>query len=86
MQENLALYRLDSYEYLFAQDAEKAADAKAADDIAVQMRAELKNLQTLFPEGEGRQTRLRIWKKPLTIWTRNSEKCADWWTRIFPPP
>jgi two-component system, cell cycle sensor histidine kinase and response regulator CckA len=55
LQENLALYRLDSYEYLFAQDAEKAGDAKAADDLAVQMHAELKNLKALFPEGEGRK-------------------------------
>jgi PAS domain S-box-containing protein len=55
LQENLALYRLESYEYLFAQDAEKSGEAKAADDIALQMRAELKNIQTLFPEGEGRQ-------------------------------
>jgi len=55
LQENLALFRLDSYEYLFAQDAQKAADAKAADDIAVQLRADLKNIHALFPEGEGRQ-------------------------------
>jgi PAS domain S-box-containing protein len=55
LQENLALYRLDSYEYLFAQEAQKAADAKAAEDLAVQMRAELKNLMALFPEGEGRK-------------------------------
>src|SRR5476651_1914185 len=53
LQENLALYRLESYEYLFAQDAQKAGDAKAADDIALQMRAELKNMQTLFPKGDG---------------------------------
>jgi signal transduction histidine kinase len=55
LQEHLALYRLDSYEYLFAQQGEKAGRAKAAEDIAVQMRAELKNIQTLLPEGEGRQ-------------------------------
>jgi two-component system, cell cycle sensor histidine kinase and response regulator CckA len=55
LQENLALYRLESYEYLFAQEAEKAGEAKAADGIALQMRAELQNIQTLFPEGEGRQ-------------------------------
>ena len=55
LQENLALFRLDSYEYLFAQEAQKAGDAKAADDLALQMRAELKNIQALFPEGEGRQ-------------------------------
>jgi PAS domain S-box-containing protein len=55
LQENLALYRLDSYEYLFAQVAQKADDAKVADDLALQIRAELKNIQALFPEGDGRQ-------------------------------
>jgi PAS domain S-box-containing protein len=55
LEENLALYRLESYEYLFVQEAQKAGEAKAADDIAFQMRAELKHIQTLFPEGEGRQ-------------------------------
>jgi PAS domain S-box-containing protein len=55
LQENLALYRLDSYEYLFAQEAQKADAAKAADASALQMRAELKSIQALFPEGEGRQ-------------------------------
>jgi PAS domain S-box-containing protein len=55
LQEHLALYRLDSYEYLFAQEAQKAGEAKAADDIALQMHAELKNIQKLFPEGEGRR-------------------------------
>ena len=55
LQENLALYRLDSYEYLFAQDAQKTREAKAADTIALQMRLELKNIRTLLPEGEGRQ-------------------------------
>lgn len=54
LEENLALYRLDSYEYLFAQEAQKAGKAKAAEAIAVQIHAELKNIQTLFPEGEGR--------------------------------
>jgi PAS domain S-box-containing protein len=53
LQENLALYRLESYEYLFAQEGEKVGEAKVADGIALQMRAELKNIQTLFPEGEG---------------------------------
>ena len=55
LEENLALYRLESYQYLFAQDAQKPGEAKAAEAIAVQMRAELKNIQTLFPEGNGRQ-------------------------------
>jgi PAS domain S-box-containing protein len=55
LQEHLAIYRLDSYEYLFAQETEKAARAKAADEIALQMRAELKNIQQHFPEGEGQQ-------------------------------
>src|SRR3954464_11710784 len=55
LQEHLALYRLHSYEYLFAQEAEKAGKAKAADAIALQMRAELKNIRQHFPEGEGQQ-------------------------------
>src|SRR4051794_23348164 len=44
LQEHLAIYRLDSYEYLFAQEADKAVKAKAADAIALQMRTELKNI------------------------------------------
>src|SRR5665213_1268118 len=55
LQENLVIYRLDSYEYLFVQQEEKAGKAKAAEAIAVQIRAELKNIQTDLPEGEGRQ-------------------------------
>jgi len=55
LQENLALYRLDSYEFLFAQESQKPDCAKAADEVAFQMRAELKKIQTLFPEGDGRQ-------------------------------
>jgi PAS domain S-box-containing protein len=55
LQENLALYRLYSYEYLFAQEAEKTGRAKDAETVAAQMRLELKNLRTLLPEGEGRQ-------------------------------
>jgi PAS domain S-box-containing protein len=62
LQENLALYRLDSYEYLFAQNAEKAGDAQAADDVARQMRAELKNIQTLIPAGEGRRLAFNLEK------------------------
>jgi len=53
LQENLALYRLESYEYLFAQDEQKPDEAKAAAAIAVHMREELKSIQTLFPEGTG---------------------------------
>ncbi len=54
LQEHLAIYRLDSYEYLFAQQGEKAGKAKAVQDTAVQTRAELENIKTLLPEGEGR--------------------------------
>lgn len=55
LQEHLAIYRLHSYEYLFAQETDKATKAKAADTVALQMRAELKAIQQHFPEGEGRQ-------------------------------
>jgi PAS domain S-box-containing protein len=55
LQENLAIYRLNAYEYLFAQQGEKAGKAKAVQDIATQIRGELKNIKTLLPEGEGQQ-------------------------------
>jgi PAS domain S-box-containing protein len=62
LEENLALYRLDSYEYLFAQEAQKAGAAKAADDIALQMHAELKNIRHLFPQGDGQQFAVNLEK------------------------
>jgi PAS domain S-box-containing protein len=55
LQEHLAIYRLNAYEYLFAQQGEKTVKAKAVQDSAIQTRAELKNIKTLLPEGEGRQ-------------------------------
>jgi PAS domain-containing protein len=55
LQKNLALYRLDSYEYLFAQEAQKPGEAKAVDGLAVQMRAELEKIRILFPRGDGQQ-------------------------------
>jgi len=55
LEENLVIYRLDSYEYLFIQQEEKAGKAKAAEAVAVQIHLELKGIQTLLPEGEGRQ-------------------------------
>jgi PAS domain S-box-containing protein len=62
LQENLAIYRLDSYEYLFAREGEKTGKARAAEAIALQMRAELKNIQAFLPEGEGRQLALNLEK------------------------
>src|ERR1700722_20093609 len=55
LQQHLAIYRLNAYEYLFAQEGEKAKKAKAVQDIAVQTCAELENIKTLLPEGDGRQ-------------------------------
>jgi PAS domain S-box-containing protein len=54
LQQDLAFYRLNAYEYLFAQEGEKAKKAKAVQDIAIQTSAELENIKTLLPEGEGR--------------------------------
>jgi PAS domain S-box-containing protein len=53
LQEHLALYRLDSYEYLFATEGERAAKAKAAQTMANQIRAELTNIQKFLPESGG---------------------------------
>ncbi|HTB83188.1 MAG TPA: ATP-binding protein [Candidatus Sulfotelmatobacter sp.] len=55
LQEDLAIYRLNAYESLFAQQGEKAAKAKAVQDIAAQTHAELEHLKTLLPEGDGRR-------------------------------
>jgi PAS domain S-box-containing protein len=53
LQENLVTYRLVSYEYLFATEAEKPGKAKAVAALASQIRGELATIKTLFPEGEG---------------------------------
>ena len=55
LQEHLAIFQLYSYEYLFAKETEKDAKAKAMATIADQTHAELENIKTLFPEGEGRR-------------------------------
>jgi PAS domain S-box-containing protein len=55
VQEDLAIYRLDSYESLFAQEGEKAGKAKAVRDTAAKTSAELEKIKTLLPEGEGRR-------------------------------
>ena len=55
LQENLAIYRLHSFEVMFAQDKDRPA--KLAETDAVQQRnAEiLKQLNELYPEGDGHQ-------------------------------
>jgi len=53
LQEHLALYRLSSYEYLFAKEEKKAAKAKAAETLAAEIRAELKSIKALLPDSAG---------------------------------
>ena len=53
LQEHLAIYRLNSYEYLFAREEEKTGKAKEVDTVATQMRTELEHIKTLLPQGEG---------------------------------
>ncbi|HXN35825.1 MAG TPA: ATP-binding protein [Opitutaceae bacterium] len=55
LQENLVTYRLVSYEYLFAQEKERAGKANEVAILASQIRSELAAIKTLFPEGEGRR-------------------------------
>ena len=55
LQENLATFRLNSYEYLFAREDEKAGKARAVESITARTRAELQNIKMLFPQGEGRR-------------------------------
>ena len=54
LKENLTIYRLNAYEYLFAQQEEKAGRAKAVQDTAAQIRVELENIKRFLPEGKGR--------------------------------
>jgi PAS domain S-box-containing protein len=60
LQEHLALYRLNSYEYLFAREGEKSARAKAADNEAAQVRTELQAIKTLIPDAEGQMLGTRL--------------------------
>jgi PAS domain S-box-containing protein len=55
LQEDLAVFRLKSYEYLFAREEEKATKAKAVETVATQTQAELEHIKKLLPAGEGRR-------------------------------
>jgi PAS domain S-box-containing protein len=55
LQEHLALYRLYSYEYLFAREDERAGKAKAAATMAAQIREELQEIKGLLPDEKGRR-------------------------------
>jgi methyl-accepting chemotaxis protein len=52
LQENLALYRLVSYEWLFVQDADKPARARRADELRQQNLELIAALKQLFPTGD----------------------------------
>ena len=53
LQEHLALYRLDSYEYLFAREGERAEKANAAQTELTRIRNELQETKALLPDAEG---------------------------------
>ncbi len=53
LQEHIAIFRLCSYEYLFAREADKVGKAKAAESVAAQAREELKRIKALLPGEEG---------------------------------
>jgi PAS domain S-box-containing protein len=53
LQENLALYRLHSYEYLFARERQRAEKAFSANTDLTQIRKELKDVKALLPDSEG---------------------------------
>jgi signal transduction histidine kinase len=55
LQEHLAIYRLNSYEYLFAQEADRPRLAQAADLLATRARSEVGKIQLLAPDDAGRQ-------------------------------
>ena len=53
LQENLALYRLHSYELMFVQEKERPAKAGQLDELGLRNRNLLAQLKQLFPDGEG---------------------------------
>jgi len=53
LQEHLALYRLHSYEYLFAREGERVEKANAAENELAGIRTELKEIKALLPDSEG---------------------------------
>ena len=55
LQEHLAIFRLYSYECLFAREGDKAAKARAVEDVAAQTRAELEQIKMLLPDVEGQR-------------------------------
>ena len=55
LQEHLAVYRLNCYEYLFAREDQKRDIADAVETVAAQTHAELEKIKSLLPEGEGRR-------------------------------
>jgi len=85
LQEHLAIYRLNAYESLFAQEGERAGKVKAVQDSAAQTRAELENIKTLLPKVRA-GTLQPIWKVPLPISTPNTTKFRTWKIRILSPP
>jgi PAS domain S-box-containing protein len=60
LKEDLAIYRLSAYEYLFAREGEKTAKVKAVQETAAQTRAQLESIESLLPEGEGRHLALNL--------------------------
>lgn len=55
LKEHLALFRLYSYEYIFARESERNRQAKATETIADETRAELNAMDVLLPAGQGRR-------------------------------
>ncbi len=60
LQELLATYRLKSYEYLFAQEANRPNKAREVASVAAGTRATVGRLEALLPEGEGRDLAGRL--------------------------
>ena len=83
LQEDLAIYRLRSYEYLFAREGENAEKAKAVEAIATQMHTELQRMKLLLPEGEGRRLASNL-EEAITDLDEEFRKVRDLVNRDFP--
>lgn len=83
LQENLALYRLRSYELMFVEEKERGAKAEQADQLDKQNRTILAQLKNLFPEGEG-NTQVKGMENALTNYVQTAIRTRGLLEKDFP--
>ena len=82
-EENLALYRLHSYELMFAQEQDRPAKAAQADDLGRQNRQALADLRMLISNSDG-LARLSSVEKELTNYVESINQMRSKLDKDFP--